>query len=155
MSLKRAKEYLKEFGFEDRVMEFPISSKTVKEAAIAIGCREEEIGKTLSFLIGDKPILIVVAGTSKIDNYKYKEVFSVKAKMVPVEMLSEVVGHDAGGVCPFGINDGVEVYLDESLKRLEIVYPACGSSNSGVKLTVDELEKISNIKGWIDVCKNM
>lgn len=155
MSLKRAKEYLKEFGFEDRVMEFTISSKTVKEAAIAIGCREEEIGKTLSFLIGDKPILIVVAGTSKIDNHKYKEVFSVKAKMVPVEMLSEVVGHDAGGVCPFGINDGVEVYLDESLKRLEIVYPACGSSNSGVKLTVDELEKISNIKGWIDVCKNM
>lgn len=155
MSLKRAKEYLKEFGFEDRVMEFPISSKTVKEAAIAIGCREEEIGKTLSFLVGDKPILIVVAGTSKIDNHKYKEEFSVKAKMVPVEILSEVIGHEAGGVCPFGINDGVEVYLDKSLKKLENVYPACGSSNSGVKLTVDELEKISNIKGWVDVCKDM
>ena len=155
MSLKRAKEYLKEFGFEDRIMEFPISSKTVKEAAIAIGCREEEIGKTLSFLVGDKPILIVVAGTSKIDNHKYKEEFSVKAKMVPVEMLSEIIGHEAGGVCPFGINDGVEVYLDKSLKRLENVYPACGSSNSGVKLTVDELERISNIKGWVDVCKDM
>ena len=155
MSLKRAKEYLKEFGFEDRVMEFPISSKTVKEAAIAIGCREEEVGKTLSFLVGDKPILIVVAGTSKIDNHKYKKEFSVKAKMVPVEMLSEVIGHEAGGVCPFGINEGVEVYLDKSLKRLENVYPACGSSNSGIKLTVDELEKISNIKGWVDVCKNM
>lgn len=155
MSLKRAKEYLKEFGFEDRVMEFPISSKTVKEASIAIGCMEEEIGKTLSFLVGDKPILIVVAGTSKIDNHKYKEEFSVKAKMVPVEMLSEVIGHEAGGVCPFGINDGVEVYLDKSLKRLENVYPACGSSNSGVKLTVDELERISNIKGWVDVCKDM
>lgn len=155
MSLKRAKEYLKEFGFEDRVMEFPISSKTVKEAAIAIGCMEEEIGKTLSFLVGDKPILIVVAGTSKIDNHKYKEEFSVKAKMVPVEMLSEIIGHEAGGVCPFGINDGVEVYLDKSLKRLENVYPACGSSNSGVKLTVDELERISNIKGWVDVCKDM
>lgn len=155
MSLKRAKEYLKEFGFEDRVMEFPISSKTVKEAAIAIGCREEEIGKTLSFLVGDKPILIVVAGTSKIDNHKYKEEFSVKAKMVPVEILLEVIGHEAGGVCPFGINDGVEVYLDKSLKRLENVYPACGSSNSGVKLTVDELERISNIKGWVDVCKDM
>lgn len=155
MSLKRAKEYLNEFGFEDRVMEFPISSKTVKEAAIAIGCMEEEIGKTLSFLVGDKPILIVVAGTSKIDNHKYKEEFSVKAKMVPVEMLSEIIGHEAGGVCPFGINDGVEVYLDKSLKRLENVYPACGSSNSGVKLTVDELERISNIKGWVDVCKDM
>lgn len=155
MSLKRAKEYLKEFGFEDRVMEFPISSKTVREAAIAIGCMEEEIGKTLSFLVGDKPILIVVAGTSKIDNHKYKEEFSVKAKMVPVEMLSEIIGHEAGGVCPFGINDGVEVYLDKSLKRLENVYPACGSSNSGVKLTVDELERISNIKGWVDVCKDM
>ena len=155
MSLKRAKEYLKEFGFEDRVMEFPISSKTVKEASIAIGCMEEEIGKTLSFLVGDKPILIVVAGTSKIDNHKYKEEFSVKAKMVPVEMLSEIIGHEAGGVCPFGINDGVEVYLDKSLKRLENVYPACGSSNSGVKLTVDELERISNIKGWVDVCKDM
>ncbi len=155
MSLKRAKEYLKEFGFEDRVMEFPISSKTVKEAAIAIGCREEEVGKTLSFLVGDKPILIVVAGTSKIDNHKYKKEFSVKAKMVPVEMLSEVIGHGAGGVCPFGINDGVAVYLDKSLKKLENVYPACGSSNSGVKLTVDELERISNIKGWVDVCKDM
>lgn len=155
MSLKRAKEYLKEFGFEDRVMEFPISSKTVREAAIAIGCMEEEIGKTLSFLVGDKPILIVVAGTSKIDNHKYKEEFSVKAKMVPVEMLSEIIGHEAGGVCPFGINDGVEVYLDKSLKRLENVYPACGSSNSGVKLTIDELERISNIKGWVDVCKDM
>ena len=155
MSLKRAKEYLKEFGFEDRVMEFPISSKTVKEAAIAIGCREEEVGKTLSFLVGDKPILIVVAGTSKIDNHKYKEEFSVKAKMVPVEILLEVIGHEAGGVCPFGINDGVEVYLDKSLKKLEKVYPACGSSNSGVKLTVDELERISNIKGWVDVCKDM
>ncbi len=155
MSLKRAKEYLKEFGFEDRVMEFPISSKTVREAAIAIGCMEEEIGKTLSFLVGDKPILIVVAGTSKIDNHKYKEEFSVKAKMAPVEMLSEIIGHEAGGVCPFGINDGVEVYLDKSLKRLENVYPACGSSNSGVKLTVDELERISNIKGWVDVCKDM
>ena len=155
MSLKRAKEYLKEFGFEDRVMEFPISSKTVREAAIAIGCGEEEIGKTLSFLVGDKPILIVVAGTSKIDNHKYKEEFSVKAKMVPVEMLSEIIGHEAGGVCPFGINNGVEVYLDKSLKRLENVYPACGSSNSGVKLTVDELERISNIKGWVDVCKDM
>lgn len=155
MSLKRAKEYLKEFGFEDRVMEFPISSKTVKEAAIAIGCMEEEIGKTLSFLVGDKPILIVVAGTSKIDNHKYKEEFSVKAKMVPVEMLSEIIGHEAGGVCPFGINDGVAVYLDKSLKKIENVYPACGSSNSGVKLTVDELERISNIKGWVDVCKDM
>ena len=155
MSLKRAKEYLKEFGFEDRVMEFPISSKTVREAAFASGCMEEEIGKTLSFLVGDKPILIVVAGTSKIDNHKYKEEFSVKAKMVPVEMLSEIIGHEAGGVCPFGINDGVEVYLDKSLKRLENVYPACGSSNSGVKLTVDELERISNIKGWVDVCKDM
>lgn len=155
MSLKRAKEYLKEFGFEDRVMEFPISSKTVKEAAIAIGCREEEVGKTLSFLVGDKPILIVVAGTSKIDNHKYKEEFSVKAKMVPAEMLSEIIGHEAGGVCPFGINDGVEVYLDKSLKKLEKVYPACGSSNSGVKLTVDELERISNIKSWVDVCKDM
>ena len=153
MSLKRTKEYLKEFGFEDRVMEFPISSKTVKEAAIAIGCREEEVGKTLSFLVGDRPILIVVAGTSKIDNHKYKEEFSVKAKMVPVEMLSEIIGHEAGGVCPFGINEGVEVYLDKSLESLENVYPACGSENSAIKLSIEQLEKYSSYVEWVDVTK--
>ena len=153
MSFIKAKEYLKEFNLEDRIMEFDVSSATVKEAAIALGCSEGEIAKTLSFIVNDKPILIVTAGDSKIDNSKYKKEFSTKAKMIAFDDVEKLIGHSVGGVCPFGINDKVDVYLDESLKQYEIIYPACGSSNSAVKLTVNELETASNYLKWVDVCK--
>ena len=155
MSLVRAKEYLKKYGLENKIMEFDVSSATVKEAATAINCKEGEIVKTLSFIVNDIPILIAVAGDSKIDNSKFKAEFQIKAKMIPFDNVEELIGHAVGGVCPFGINENVEVYLDNSLKRFEIVYPACGSSNSAVKLTLDELEKASNYNKWIDVCKSI
>jgi prolyl-tRNA editing enzyme YbaK/EbsC (Cys-tRNA(Pro) deacylase) len=153
MAFDKAKAHLKTFGLDDKVMEFEVSSATVKEAAIAANCAEAEIAKTLSFLVDEKPILIVVAGDQKIDNAKYKAEFHTKAKMIPFEEVEPLIGHAVGGVCPFGIMDGVEVFLDESLKRFEVVYPACGSSNSAVKLTIDELEQASAYSKWIDVCK--
>ncbi len=153
MSLTKAKEYLKRFNFDDKVMEFPVSSATVEDAAKAINCEEKEIAKTLSFIIEDNPVLIVVAGDCKIDNSKFKAEFLVKAKMIPFEKVEELIGHAVGGVCPFGVNENVIIYLDESLKRLETIYPACGSSNSAIKLTLEELEKIVNFKKWINVCK--
>ena len=153
MSFIKAKEYLKKFNLEDRIMEFDVSSATVREAANALGCSEGEIAKTLSFLVGDKPILIVTAGDAKVDNSKYKKEFSTKAKMIAFDEVEKIIGHSVGGVCPFGINENVEVYLDESLKQYEIIYPACGSSNSAVKLTVNDLETASNYLKWVDDCK--
>ena len=153
MSFVKAKEYLQKCGLEDKIMEFNVSSATVEEAAKAINCKEEEIVKTLSFIVKDKPILIAAAGDSKIDNSKFKAEFHTKAKMIQFDQVEELTGHAVGGVCPFGINENVDVYLDESLKRFKIIYPACGSSNSAVKLTLEELEKASNYKKWIDVCK--
>ena len=155
MSLLRAKEHLKKYGFEDKIMEFAASSATVTEAAAAIGCKECEIAKTLSFTISDKPILIVVAGDARIDNRKFKDEFFEKAKMIAFEDVEPLIGHAVGGVCPFGINDGVDVYLDNSLKRFDIIYPACGSSNSAVNLTLKELETASEFKKWVDVCKDV
>ena len=155
MSLIRAKEYLKKYGLEDRIMEFEVSSATVEEAAKAINCKEEEIAKTLAFLVENKPILIVVAGDSKVDNSKYKEEFHTKAKMIPFEDVENLVGHAVGGVCPFGAKENVDIYLDNSLKRFNAIYPACGSSNSAIKLTLDELEKIVDYKNWVDVCKKL
>ena len=149
----KAKEYLKKFGLDNKVKEFDTSSATVKEAAVALNCKEAEIAKTLSFLVGGKPILIVTAGNRKIDNAKYKSKFNEKAKMIKKDEVESLIGHKVGGVCPFGINDGVDVYLDISLKDFDIIYPACGSSNSAVKLTIEELETSSNYKEWIDVCK--
>ncbi len=154
MSLTKAKEHLKKYGLEDKIMEFSVSSATVKEAAIALNCKEEEIAKTLSFLVNDKPILIVTSGDQKIDNSKYKTEFHTKAKMIPFDEVENKIGHGVGGVCPFGINDDVKVYLDTSLKRFKTIYPACGTSNSAVKLTIEELEKTSNYIKWIDVCKS-
>lgn len=153
MAFSRAKEHLQKYGMDGRVLEFDVSSATVGEAAKAVGSSEGEIAKTLSFLVDENPILIVVAGDCKIDNAKYKAYFHAKAKMIPFENVEELTGHAVGGVCPFGINEGVEVYLDESLKRFEIVYPACGSANSAVKLNIEELEKTSEFKCWINVCK--
>lgn len=153
MSFIKAKEYLKQYGFEDKIMEFSVSSATVEEAARALNCKEERIAKTLSFIVEDKPILIVVAGDSKIDNSKYKAEFHVKARMIPFDQVETSIGHAVGGVCPFGVNEDVSVYLDDSLKRFDVIYPACGSSNSAVKLSLEELIKISNYKKWVDVCK--
>lgn len=153
MSIEKARDYLKRYGLENEIMEFDVSSATVEQAAIAVGCREQEIAKTLSFIVEEKPILIVAAGDCKIDNPKYKAQFQLKAKMIPFEEVETLIGHAVGGVCPFGVNDGVTVYLDSSLKRFEYVYPACGSSNSAIKLTVEQLESISGYKEWIDVCK--
>ena len=155
MSFTKAKEYLQKYGLDNKIMEFSVSSATVAEAAKAINCKEEEIAKSLAFIVEDKAILIVVAGDSKIDNGKFKEEFQTKAKMIPFENVEELVGHAVGGVCPFGIHENVTVFLDSSLKRFEKVYPACGSSNSAVELTLDELEKTSCYKKWVDVCKQV
>lgn len=153
MSLEQAKKHLRKYGLEEKVMEFETSSATVQEAAIALNCTEGEIAKTLSFLIEDNPILVVVAGDKKIDNSKYKKEFHQKAKMIPYERVEELIGHHVGGVCPFGINKEVKVYLDKSLQKYKIVYPASGSNNSAVKLTIKELESASNYQKWVDVCK--
>lgn len=155
MSIEKVKEYFKCYGVEDKVQEFDVSSATVQLATKALKCEPCRIAKTLSFISSEGPILIVVAGDMKIDNSKYKECFGVKAKMIsPTEVLS-VIGHEVGGVCPFAVNDGVTVYLDESLKRFEIVYPACGSANSAIELSIGELEKYSNYIAWVDVCRSI
>lgn len=153
MSIERVKEYFKQFNMEDRVMEFSVSSATVELAAQALNTEGCRIAKTLSFTVNDSPILIVTAGDAKIDNKKYKAFFGAKAKMLSFDEVEEKIGHAVGGVCPFAINEGVTVYLDESLKRFETVFPACGSSNSAIELTPEELEKYSDYKQWIDVCK--
>lgn len=153
MSLTRAKEHLQKYGLENRIMEFSVSSATVEEAAKALNSKEEEIAKTLSFIVEDKPILIVAAGDAKVDNKKFKAEFHTKAKMIPFELVEELIGHAVGGVCPFGVNENVDVYLDNSLKKLEIMYPAAGTSSSAVKLKMSELEKASEYKKWIDICK--
>ncbi|OLS02774.1 YbaK/EbsC family protein [Tissierella creatinophila] len=153
MSIEKTKEYFKRWNMEDRILEFDVSSATVALAAEAIGCEPKRIAKSLSFMVEKKAVLIVVAGDAKIDNPKYKAQFSTKAKMLKPDEVLELIGYEIGGVCPFGINEGVDVYLDESLKRFDSVYPACGSSNSAIELTIEELEMYSNYTSWIDVCK--
>lgn len=155
MSFLKAKEHLQKFNLDKNILEFDSSSATVSEAAQVINCKEEEIAKTLSFLVNDKAILVVMAGDKKIDNTKFKEGFKVKAKMLAFNDVENLIGHEIGGVCPFGIKENVNVYLDISLKKFEIIYPACGSCNSAVKLTLRELEKASNFKNWVDVCKTI
>lgn len=154
MSIEKGRAYFRAHGIEDRVLEFEVSSATVELAAIAVGVEGKRIAKTMSFLVGEQPILIVAAGDAKVANAKYKAQFHTKAKMIPGDRVEELIGHGVGGVCPFGINEGVEVYLDESLKRFETVFPAVGSGNSAIELTIEELEKYSNFKEWIDVCKD-
>lgn len=153
MSIEKGREHLKKYGAENRVLEFDVSSATVELAAKALNTEGKRIAKTLSFLLSDGAILIVTAGDGKIDNKKFKATFSQKAKMLIFEQVEEMIGHSVGGVCPFGINEGVKVYLDESLKRFETVFPAVGSSNSAIELTIEELEKFSECDGWVDVCK--
>lgn len=153
MSIEKVREYFKKNNMGNRIKEFEVSSATVELAAKAVNCEPARIAKTLSFKINEKPILIVVAGDAKIDNHKYKERYGKKAKMLTHEEVLNLIGHPIGGVCPFAINDGVEVYLDESLKRFKTIYPACGSSNSAIELSIEELEKYSNYSSWVNVCK--
>ena len=153
MSIQKVREYLAAYGAADRIREFDVSSATVELAAKALGCAESRIAKTLSFMLGDRVVLVVAAGDVKVDNRKYKDFFGGKAKMLAREDAERFTGHAVGGVCPFAVNDGVEVWLDESLKRFDTVFPACGSASSAIELTLDELEKFSRAKGWTDVCK--
>lgn len=153
MSIERVKAYFASVGLADRVREFDVSSATVELAALALGCEGKRIAKTLSFMGPAGPLLVVAAGDARIDNAKFKAQFGLKAKMLTPEQAVELVGHAVGGVCPFAVNEGVKVWLDESLKRFETVFPACGSSNSAIELTIPELEKYAAPKGWVDVCK--
>lgn len=153
MSIEKGRAYFRQFGMEDRVLEFNVSSATVELAALARGVEGARIAKTLSFKKGDSCILILAAGDARIDNHKFKDKFHMKAKMPSPDEVLTLVGHPVGGVCPFGINDGIDVYLDESLKRFETVFPAVGSGNSAIELNLDELYKYSNAVEWIDVCK--
>lgn len=153
MSLVKVKEYFKKLGIENRIIEFNSSSATVSQAANLLNCKEEKIAKSLSFKLKDKVIVIVVAGDKKIDNKKYKETFLEKAKMLSCEEVENLTGHQVGGVCPFALNENVSVYLDVSLKKFTTVFPACGSSNSAIEVTIEELEKYSNFTKWVDVCK--
>lgn len=153
MSIEKARAYLSKFGLEKKILEFPVSSATVELAAVAVGCEPARICKTLSFWVHDQAILILAAGDAKIDNHKYKEAFGTKAKMLRFEEVESTIGHAVGGVCPFGINEGVDVYLDKSLQRFTTVFPACGSDNSAIEMTMADLEKYSGYKAWIDVSK--
>ncbi len=153
MSIEKATAHLEKLGYADRILVFETSSATVELAAAAVGCEPERIAKTLSFDVNGETVLIVCAGDCRIDNPKYKAQFHTKAKMLAYEEAEPRIGHAVGGVCPFGVNEGVKVYLDESLRRFDVVYPAAGSSNSAVKLTIDELEKCASPCEWIDVCK--
>ncbi len=156
MSIERVRDYFKSKGLDGRIQEFDVSSATVALAAAALNCEESRIAKTLSFHVGEKVVLIVAAGDTKIDNAKYKAQFGTKAKMLSFDEAEPLIGHAVGGVCPFAVNSGVETYLDVSLKRFDTVFPACGSSNSAIELTPAELEEYSDcVVGWVDVCKTV
>jgi len=153
MSIEKVKAYFAKFSMENRILEFPVSSATVELAAQALNCEPCRIAKTLSFNVGGEPILIVAAGDAKVDNAKYKAFFGAKAKMLSHEEAAEKIGHAVGGVCPFAVNEGVKVYLDTSMRRFETMFPAAGSSNSAIELTIPELETYSGFTAWVDVCK--
>lgn len=153
MSIERVRAYFAQYNMQNRIQEFAVSSATVELAAEALHTEAKRIAKTLSFMVEDKPVLIVAAGDAKIDNPKFKAQFHTKAKMLGFDEVEPLVGHAVGGVCPFGVPDGVEVYLDISLKRFETVFPACGSANSAIELTIPELEQYAGYISWIDVCK--
>ena len=153
MAIEKVRDFFRGFGMEDRIMEFDVSSATVELASQALGCEPCRIAKSLSFITSDGPILVVAAGDAKIDNPKYKAQFNTKAKMLTPEQAIGLIGHAVGGVCPFAVTEGVRVYLDRSLKRFDTVFPACGSSNSAIELTLEELEKYSSAVSWVDVCR--
>lgn len=153
MSIDRVRTYFRQYDMEDRIQEFPVSSATVELAAAALNCKPQRIAKTLSFLVGGHAVLVVAAGDARIDNAKYKARFGTKARMLSLEEAETMTGHAVGGVCPFAVNQGTEVYLDQSLKRFETVFPACGSANSAIELSIPELEQYSGYVDWVDVCK--
>jgi prolyl-tRNA editing enzyme YbaK/EbsC (Cys-tRNA(Pro) deacylase) len=153
MAIEKVREYFKQFGIENKILEFEVSSATVELAAAALGCEPKRIAKSLTFVGPNGPIMIVAAGDARIDNSKYKAQFGLKAKMLSFEEAESLVGHAVGGVCPFATNEGVQVFLDNSLKRFDFVFPACGSSNSAIKLSIPELEKYSNYKEWVEISK--
>ena len=155
MSIENVRAYFHTYGADGRIREFDRSSATVALAAQALGCEPCRIAKTISLLVGETPVLIVAAGDVKIDNQKFKAQFQTKAKMLRFEQVEPLTGHQVGGVCPFAVNDGVQIYLDTSLKRFETVFPACGSANSAIELTPEELKQFSHAAGWVDVCKPM
>ena len=152
MAIEKVIDYFTSLGAADKIRQFDVSSATVELAAQALGCEGARIAKTMSFLVDGHAVLIVCAGDAKVNSAKFKATFHVKAKMLTAEQLTELVGHAPGGVCPFAVNEGCETYLDESLKRFDIVYPAAGNAASAVELTVEELERYSNSLGWVDVC---
>lgn len=153
MAIEKVKKYFEKFGLENRIREFSVSSATVELAAQALHCAPCRIAKTLSFIVDEDPVLIVAAGDAKIDNQKYKAQFGTKAKMLLPSETETKIGHAVGGVCPFAVEAAVKTYLDVSLKRFPTVFPACGSSNSAIELTIEELERYSQYIQWIDVCK--
>ncbi|MGN0290038.1 MAG: YbaK/EbsC family protein [Lachnospiraceae bacterium] len=153
MTIEKVRNFFKAFNMEERIQEFAVSSATVELAAQALNCEPCRIAKSLAFMADEKPILVVAAGDARIDNGKYKAQFSCKAKMLSPQQTLELIGHAVGGVCPFALKDGVIVYLDESLRRFTTVFPACGSSNSAIELTIPELETCSGYREWVDVCK--
>ncbi|MEO2212703.1 YbaK/EbsC family protein [Paenibacillus amylolyticus] len=153
MAIEKVKYFFKQYGMDSKIKEFEVSSATVNLAASALGCEPERIAKTLSFMVNGQAVLVVAAGDAKVDNKKFKEYFKTKAKMLSPDEAINMVGHAIGGVCPFAIKNDVSVYLDISLKRFETIYPACGSSNSAIELTIKQLEKYSSYSEWIDVCK--
>ena len=153
MSIERARAHLAQFGLAEKIREFGVSSATVELAAAAVGVEPVRIAKTLSFMVGETPTLILFAGDARVNNQAFKATFHAKAKMLSADQAAELVGHAVGGVCPFGVKDGVEVFLDESLRRFDTVWPAAGSSNSAVELTCEELERVSGARGWVDVGK--
>ncbi len=154
MAIEQVREYFDKHNMADRIQEFEVSSATVELAAAALGCEPQRIAKTLSFSISGQPILVVAAGDARVDNAKYRAQFGTKAKMLLPDEAVVLIGHAIGGVCPFALKEGVAVYLDESLKRFETVYPACGSGNSAIELSIDELEAHSHNADWVDVCKD-
>lgn len=153
MAIEKVKDFFKQYGMDSEIIEFEVSSATVDLAATALDCEPERIAKTLSFMVNGQAVLVVAAGDTKVDNKKFKEYFKTKAKMLSPDEAIDMVGHAIGGVCPFAIKNDVSVYLDISLKRFETIYPACGSSNSAIELTIEQLEKYSSYSEWIDVCK--
>ena len=155
MSIERARAHLRKYKLEERIQEFEVSSATVELAAKALNIEGARIAKTLSYMVDGGAVLVVAAGDIRVDNRKFKDTFHTKAKMLTAEQASEMIGHAVGGVCPFGVNEGVKVYLDESMKRFDIVYPAAGTSSSAVKLTIPELELASEFTAWVDVAKEI
>lgn len=153
MAIERVRTYFSKYGMEERILEFQVSSATVELAAAALHCEPQRIAKTLSFMVDGHAVLVVAAGDARIDNHKYKGQFGAKAKMLSPDEVETLTGHAVGGVCPFAVNEGAEVYLDESLKRFVTVFPACGSANSAIELTIPELEQYSGYRQWVDVCK--